>query len=219
MSRCSLGSVRYFPFPVSHPTTHGLTTDVEYANVPESTRLKPKSPWRNIWALGWLLYPYGRSHNLPKPKPTVLPEDQFGCIDDMYGAGVYAESEWAYEMAPVWRTVGRHVRFLPYVDERADEYVRMTLGAGEQEEVPKVSERSPLRVACRSLITEYCSTSRSTFGETTGMGEDCLLLSFESCSPAYGSMAIAATTHGRARSNASPRSPNSSNKSTPCRPT
>lgn len=98
---------------------------------------------QSFWGFASILYPKGREKAIREsstdPKPETLPEDQVGCIDNLYGVAAYYEYEWGTEMSPAWRRVGRHLRFVESMERLADEYVRRTLGVGEDDEVPEVS--------------------------------------------------------------------------------
>ena len=107
-----------------------IGVDVSYTRVPPWTRLKPDDKEGDhvvLPQLAALIYPRTSSSSSPIPPPSEfrhlymapapqghagLPESQMACFDTMYystsGAEVF---EWRFGWSPVWRTVGKYLRF------------------------------------------------------------------------------------------------------------
>jgi hypothetical protein len=60
--------------------------------------------------------------------------------------GTVAHFEWEYEWAPAWQTVGKHIRYVPYLVARAKAALRTAFDLGADESLPPVSaSSSPLQ--------------------------------------------------------------------------
>ena len=132
------------PFPVTD--IHLL--DVSHTKVPDSTKLLNRHV--SLWGLAKLGFPEGRDAALqgttPVPsymyKESRIPDEKFLCFDMLYYTAVFDVFEWEKDFSPVWRFVGRHLRFHPNMVKLAESYIRKAFGLLEVEPIPKVS-RSP----------------------------------------------------------------------------
>ncbi|KAH9485533.1 hypothetical protein JR316_0002443 [Psilocybe cubensis] len=127
---------------------HHLGLDVSYTRVPSHTRLDPSNPEETHVVfphLAALIYPIDpiadpESFRTLAPSPGGhwdTPESQLSCFDTMYYATSGAKAfEWQYSWSPVWRTVGRHVRFTREIEDLGYQYLSNVFGLDEAEEVP-----------------------------------------------------------------------------------
>lgn len=77
-------------------------------------------------------------------KEWIAPDEQLAVFDNTYGVSAYVPYEWFQDFSPMWRYVGRYLRFTPRVEAIADEYVRRMFGIGENDAIPLVSPFSTL---------------------------------------------------------------------------
>jgi hypothetical protein len=98
------------------------------------------------WKLARLSDSSGRSRALPathRPSPqlgaSLPPNEHLLCFDYTYWVGVDEPFEWEKEWSPVWRAVGRHMRWSPALEKIAERYLRDVFEVGDSAEVPSVS--------------------------------------------------------------------------------
>ncbi|KZT55635.1 hypothetical protein CALCODRAFT_518640 [Calocera cornea HHB12733] len=148
------------------PDTFAL--DVSYTPVPPEIyeHNAPNDPHITFASLLPLAFPEGRSSALTKVSPapsepwgTVMPpSDHLLCFDVLYFVQVgMSGAEWGEEYAPVWRLVGREMRWAGPLREKADQYLRSHWGVEEEEEIPPYISvhvrRNDFRDYCSGTLT------------------------------------------------------------------
>jgi hypothetical protein len=117
--------------------------------VPSWTNLGFKgSLHSDLWELARLAYPEGRKRALDSsphvfpfrdhPDEKKEPDEQFLCFDYLYYTAVREPREWEYDYSPVWRFVGKHLRFREDLIKIADGYIRRSMGISEGDATPPV---------------------------------------------------------------------------------
>ncbi|KAG8973017.1 hypothetical protein FRB90_010042, partial [Tulasnella sp. 427] len=122
-----------------------LFVDPSYTRVPLAAQMPLDQHFFNLWGLAKLGFPQGRAEALqdttPMPsvvlKLTIPPDETFLCFDMLYYAGVYDIWEWEKDWSPVWRFVGRHMRFNPKMIELAEVYLRKAFRLNGNEPIPE----------------------------------------------------------------------------------
>jgi hypothetical protein len=119
--------------------------DISYTTAPSWTHMG-LNDHALAWKLARLSDPSGRSRALPavhRPSPklgaSLPPHEQLLCFDYTYWVGVDEPFEWEKEWSPVWRAVGRHMRWSPVLEKIAERYMRDAFGVRDDEEVPAAS--------------------------------------------------------------------------------
>ncbi|KAG8976438.1 hypothetical protein FRC05_003681 [Tulasnella sp. 425] len=146
---------------------HGtLGVDVSHTRVPDNTQISGLHV--SLWGLAKLGFPEGREEALrsttPIPsyyyKESRIPNETFLCFDMLYYTSVFEPFEWERDYAPVWRFVGRHLRFHPNMIKLAESYIRKAFGLFEVEPIPKFvsihARRGDFGNYCGDSPIEHC---------------------------------------------------------------
>ena len=143
----------------------------------------------NIAAIAGLAFPKTRKEAIANPPyppfpawrsgNIVQPDEQLDCFDYTYDCecmlflplevtddsvvGMHEDYEWNYEWSPVWKYVGRHMYFAPWLVEVADGMVKRALHISEAGERPPVSylPRKSICVDLTPLLDYHDSYSES----------------------------------------------------------
>ncbi|KAF7302714.1 hypothetical protein HMN09_00906300 [Mycena chlorophos] len=122
-----------------------LKLDISYTTAPDWIKLKPGNEndrTSTFWSLASLAFPTTRNANLvppyPSPKTNVSlqPDEHLLCFDDLYYMAVRETDELEQDYSPAWRFVGQHMRWTPYIQNLATDYLRKAFDIHDGEDVP-----------------------------------------------------------------------------------
>jgi hypothetical protein len=137
------------PVHATHLMDH-LGLDVTYTRVP-SRAFRPayeNDPHVALFPLAELIYPVHPNDNPDDNSimeesrlgAKIRPDTHMACLDNLYYATVGTQSwEWNTPWSPVWRTVGRHLRFTDSVMMLTKGYIQRAFRT-PIEDVPPVNK-------------------------------------------------------------------------------
>ncbi|TFK36992.1 hypothetical protein BDQ12DRAFT_686205 [Crucibulum laeve] len=122
-----------------------LKLDISYTTVPSWVKVIPGyrhdlHAW--FWSLAALAFPETRAENLVTPlesptlKVSLPPDEQMLCYDYLYYVCANQPYEFDFDYSPAWRFVGRHMRWVPKLEQLADTYVRKATGIEDGKPTP-----------------------------------------------------------------------------------
>ncbi|KAH9937279.1 uncharacterized protein B0H18DRAFT_1081519 [Fomitopsis serialis] len=116
-----------------------LPLDISYTRAPEWVKLIPNfihSRTASFWQLARLAF----REELERPENLLPPDEHVVCYDYLYYVvaqrACYSDDEFEHDFAPAWRFVGKHMHWVPELQELTYVYVRRALGLAEDAEVP-----------------------------------------------------------------------------------
>ncbi|KAG8915843.1 hypothetical protein FRC00_011789, partial [Tulasnella sp. 408] len=120
--------------------------DCSYTVLPSDALATPDNYHVKVWSMAAALFPDGRKRVLDAntarfptqfgKKEWIAPDEQLAVFDNTYGVSAYVPYEWFQDFSPMWRYVGRYLRFTPRVEGIADEYLRRMFGIGQNDAIP-----------------------------------------------------------------------------------
>lgn len=112
-------------------------SDIDYTPVPDKVQLEsePEGDHRSLFELGSLIDPEQRAQALqyaasavsPDDSP-IPPDDHLACFDILYYTAAHKSFEFQETYSPVWRFVGRHMKFTQKIEDLARLEVRKAFG-------------------------------------------------------------------------------------------
>ncbi|KAJ6520711.1 hypothetical protein DFH09DRAFT_939625, partial [Mycena vulgaris] len=114
-----------------------LNLDISYTTAPPWIKLRPEvtdDPFFRLPSLVTLAYPTRRNENLPPPvasallKASLPPDEHLLCFDNLYFGSTIQPHEIQSDFSPAWNVVGQHLHWKPFIEDLAQEYVRVAFG-------------------------------------------------------------------------------------------
>ncbi|KZO99639.1 hypothetical protein CALVIDRAFT_354484 [Calocera viscosa TUFC12733] len=141
-----MGTSRTITEPKSSWVTSVFGLDVSYTAVPYDRKMYPENDQEPHLLHGKLMelgFPTGRQKALSQSTPRATsqgnalePSDQLLCFDQMYAVSVDTPWEWFTDSSPVWRFVGKHMRWNPNAEALAQAYLAQHWGLAKGEPIP-----------------------------------------------------------------------------------
>lgn len=138
----------------AHNLMHQLGLDVSYTRVPTWTRYNPHEhgdPHISFFPLSELIYPVDSAdkpedNTIMASSPLgaeLIPDTRMACLDNLYYAAAGSKSfEWERPWSPVWRAVGRHLKFSDHALSLTNGYLQRAFNL-PSDYIPPVTEIFP----------------------------------------------------------------------------
>ncbi|KZT51347.1 hypothetical protein CALCODRAFT_503652 [Calocera cornea HHB12733] len=120
--------------------------DLSYTPLPYDHKMYPENDNEPHLLHGKLMqlgFPAGRARALSQSSPrtnthgnTLAPSEQLLCFDQLYAVSVELQWEWFQDSSPVWRFVGRHMRWNKNAEALARLYLARHWGLEKSEPIP-----------------------------------------------------------------------------------
>ena len=147
---------------------HHLGLDVSYTRVPNRVRHEPSlavDAHVSLYPVMEMIYPIDPTENpgdrfimAASPLGARLgPDTHMACFDFLYFATTGSEKyEWPKPWSPVWRFIGRHLKFTDALTKLSTAYVRRAFNVTIDEELPPVSKGPIYDRFCPQRALVHC---------------------------------------------------------------